>query len=52
MEQVWPIPFLINMLTALKGSQFSFYFIHSTFFMSCRIRCIVAYTRVGQKVLS
>ena len=22
---VWPIPFLINMLTALKGSQFYFY---------------------------
>ena len=23
---VWPIPFLINMFTALKGSQFIFYF--------------------------
>ena len=22
---VWPIPFLINMFTALKGSQFYFY---------------------------
>ena len=24
---VWPIPFLINTFTALKGSQFHFYFI-------------------------
>ena len=26
---VWPIPFLINMFTALKGSQFNFYLIFS-----------------------